>query len=233
MSAALPEHPPPGGDRLCRHLDALLAAVGPVSDLAILDVGCGTGWLARALGRRGARSLALDNQWALLLREAGGPAVAAVAQSLPFADRSWDGVVLFNSLHHVPVPAMDGTLAEAARVVRRGGWIYVAEPIAAGAFFDLVRVVDDETDVRAAAQSALAGAAAAGLTLRAEGRYDHPAVYASAEDLLNRLIGVDPARKAAVARHASVLRAGIDAKGEKTADGLRFRHPTRWHLFSN
>ena len=220
------------GIPLRHHFDALLDAVGRVAGLAIADIGCGTGWLARALVRRDARAVALDSQWPLLRDATARPAVAAVAQNLPFADRILDGAVLFNSLHHVPTPAMRGALAEAGRVVRRGGWVYVAEPMAVGAFFDLVRLVDDETEVRAAAEAVLADPASAGLTQRAEGRYDHPAVYPSADSLLTRLVGVDPDRKAAVARHETALRAGFAAAGEVTTDGIRFRHPTRWHLFA-
>ena len=217
---------------LRHHLDALLEAVGPLADKAIADVGCGTAWLARALARRDARPIAVDPQWALLRESSARPAVAAHAQSLPIRDRALDGAVLFNSLHHVPEAAMAGALAELARVVRHGGWVYVAEPLAAGPFFDLVRLVDDETAVRAAAQAALADAANGEMQLRAEGRYDHAVVYATADDFLKRLIGVDPARTSAVARRESALRSGFDATGEPTAEGMRFRHPTRWHLFS-
>ncbi len=210
----------------------MLDAVGDVTGKAIIDIGCGTGWLGRALGRRGARPLALDSQWALLRDAGAGSAVCAVGQSLPFADGTMDGAILFNSLHHVPGPAMADALAEAARVVRTGGWLYVAEPMATGSFFDLVRLVDDETEVRAAAQVVLADAASAGLRLRADGRYDHPAVYRSADDLLTRLVGVDPARREAVAECETTLRTGFARWGEPTPEGVRFRHPTRWHLFS-
>ena len=228
--------PDPHDVPLRHHLDALLAAVGDIAGRTVVDVGCGTGWLARALGRRGAQAVALDHQWAVLhdtaARHDDITGVAAAAQRLPFASRAFDGALLFNSLHHVPVAAMGQTLADCARVVRRGGWVYVAEPMAEGTFFDLIRLVDDETEVRAAAQAALADAASTGLALRADGRYDHPALYRSADDLLTRIIGVDPARKAAVAHHEAALRAGFDAAGEVVPDGIRFRHPTRWHLFT-
>ena len=228
--------PHPDDAPLRHHLDALLASVGDLAGRTVADIGCGTGWLARGLVRRGARAIGLDTQWALLrdtaTRHDAFTGVCAVAQHLPFADRAFDGAILFNSLHHVPVAAMPRTLAECARVTRRGGWVYVAEPMAEGAFFDLIRLVDDETEVRAAAQAALADAASTGLTVRADGQYDHPALYRSADDLLARIIGVDPTRKAAVARHEAHLRAGVDAAGERVPDGIRFRHPTRWHLFS-
>src|SRR4249920_1220864 len=42
------------------HLDALLATVGPVRGLRILDIGCGEGHLARALAEQGARVTGYD-----------------------------------------------------------------------------------------------------------------------------------------------------------------------------
>ena len=56
------------------------------------------------------------------------------------------------SLHHVPDPS--SAFPELARVVREHVWI--AEPLPEGEFFELLRPVDDETEVRAAAQRAIA-----------------------------------------------------------------------------
>ena len=51
-------------------------------------------------------------------------------------------------------------------MIRPGGAVYVAEPLAEGNFFELTRMVDDETEVRAAAQAALAKASAPVLSVR-------------------------------------------------------------------
>lgn len=48
---------------------------------------------------------------------------------------------------------MDRSLAEAARVIRPGGLLIVMEPLAEGGFFDALRIVEDETAVRVAAQT--------------------------------------------------------------------------------
>ncbi len=53
---------------------------------------------------------------------------------------------------------MDAALAEIARVLVPGGWLYVSEPVFAGPFNELMRLFHDEQAVRAAALAALARA---------------------------------------------------------------------------
>ncbi len=106
---------------------AILAAIGDVRGLDVLDVGCGEGYLARELDRRGAgQIIGADRSPALVAaaREAsaGQPNTEfaeADAASLPFDDRYFDLVVanhLFNDL-----PDIDGPVREIARVLRPGG----------------------------------------------------------------------------------------------------------------
>ncbi len=86
-----------------------------------LDVGCGEGRLARALGDEQARFVGLDSSIALLQRAAD--ALAPVAFTLPslacFRDRSFDGAIVSLVLEHVQDHRH--LLAELARVVRAGG----------------------------------------------------------------------------------------------------------------
>jgi ubiquinone/menaquinone biosynthesis C-methylase UbiE len=71
-------------------------------------------------------------------------------------------VVLMNTLHHVPLDKMDQALAETARVLKAHGALIVIEPLAEGSFFAALRVVEDETAVRRAAQAGFAQAIAQG-----------------------------------------------------------------------
>jgi ubiquinone/menaquinone biosynthesis C-methylase UbiE len=205
----------------------------------VLDVGCGEGGLVRRLASAGARVVGLDPLAAALehARRAGSgdPSeryVDGVAQALAFAAASFDVVIFFNSLHHVPVDSMDLALAEAARVLRPGGVLYVQEPLAQGSFFELMRPVEDETPVRAAAQDALTRAAADG---RLDERSDHEAVIvtrlADFEAFRDRMIGVEPSRAAAIEEQESALRAAFERLGRPVADGYEFDQPFRARLF--
>jgi|SRR5271170_5212564 len=122
----------------------------PAPILRVLDIGCGTGDLARLAARRypSAQVVAADFTAPMLanarrrgLRAAEGPRVAlarATALHLPFADRSFDLVTnafLARNLSSLP----DG-FAEMRRVLRPGGVLLtleITEPIAPvfGAFF--------------------------------------------------------------------------------------------------
>jgi len=108
----------------------------------VLDLGCGAGRHAFEAYRRGARVIAADLDLKELAGvsdlfaamraegESGPPAQAAAvgadATRLPFADGSFDAVIVSEILEHVP---NDGAaLAEVARVLRPGGVIAVTVP---------------------------------------------------------------------------------------------------------
>jgi ubiquinone/menaquinone biosynthesis C-methylase UbiE len=174
---------------------AALLALTPVSGLALIDVGCGAGKNSRELAEAGATVLAVepDPIQAAKNREAaptrGVAFVEARAESLPAESGAMDGVVLFRSLHHVPVEAMEAALAEAARTLKPAGFLCVVEPGMTGTHFPVMRPYNDETRARSAAQDALEGTAAQLFRDRRSYRYlQHPR-YASFEALVARALG--------------------------------------------
>lgn len=105
-----------------------LAGLQPLTDASVLDLACGTGDIAYEAAARGARRVVgLDItprmlELAGVRRAAGGARVAFVAgdmTALPFADGAFDVVTTGYGLRNVPV--LETALAEAARVLRRGG----------------------------------------------------------------------------------------------------------------
>ncbi|MGB0671795.1 MAG: class I SAM-dependent methyltransferase, partial [Rhodospirillales bacterium] len=145
-----------------RHVDVLLETI-PVKDRTVIDVGCGDGKLVRRLAQSGAKATGVEISPAKVTRaksndpDGSGAYVEGRGEALPFANASLEGVIFFNSLHHVPEGLMSPALAEAERILKVGGWLYVAEPIADGPNFRVSALVDDETHVRALAQTALDG----------------------------------------------------------------------------
>lgn len=219
---------------LRKNSDVLLEFV-PVAGRAIADVGCGDGAIARLMARGGARmvlglevterqlsrALAADPEPGVVFMKAGG-------EALPIADGMLDAVVFFNSLHHVPEPLMDQALAEAARVLRPGGLVYVGEPIAEGPFFALVQPVDDETRVRALALERIRAAGRHGLIQRREEVYRHTVRLGSFEALRERIASANPEREARMATLEPALREAFQTLGSPQDDGGRaFDQPMR------
>ncbi len=166
----------------------------------LLDVGCGGGRLARELSARGARVIAVEiseEQLAAAIARDGGSGARYLvgrAQELPLADASMDVVVFMRALQHLPSADLTLALREARRVLRRGGAVYVAEPLAQGDYFVLSSLVEDELEVREAAQNALAKAALAGLERATTLDYDVRLCIADLDALRARMVSVDPDR---------------------------------------
>jgi SAM-dependent methyltransferase len=177
----------------------------------VLDVGCGAGALVRALAAGGARPIGLEISDAQLARaraaddSSGTRYLVGLAQALPLADASVDAIVFMRSLHHVPIPHMAAALNEAARVLRPGGLLYAAEPLPHGDYYELVRMVEDEQEVRAAAQRALEHAAACGLHHSRTVEYDVRVCLAGLPALRERFVSVDPSRARAFDANAPAI----------------------------
>jgi len=209
----------------------------PLDGARALDVGCGDGALVRLMAREGATAVGLEIGEDQLARARAAAPVAdesyqvGRAEALPFEDRTFDIVVIFNSLHHVPVEAQEKALAEAARVLKRGGYLFVMEPLAEGAFFELVQPVDDETEVRAAAYAALKRAAdgpafeeVSEYIFATEYRYDSFAAFKDA------VLQVDGSRRAAFESREPELRDQFERTADRSCGGYAFTHPKRLNL---
>lgn len=174
----------------------LLAELVPLAGQDIIELGCGAAALARALLERhpdsrvtGLEVDARQHAKNLAAPHPGLQFIAGGAEAIPFADGRFDLALMLKSLHHVPLPLQAQALGEAARVLRTGGHLYVSEPIYGGAFNDLVRLFNDEQQVRAAAQAALDDALHSGAWEQiAERRFATPVGFRDFADFEQRLM---------------------------------------------
>ncbi len=124
-----------GSQRFLRLLQNLVPArlshfdqvVGSWQGKTVLDLGCGGGFMAEALARRGANVIGVDPVDAAVAAArahavAGGLAIdyrVGSGEAIPLADRSVDCVVCVDVLEHVA--DIDQVLDEIARVLKPGG----------------------------------------------------------------------------------------------------------------
>jgi SAM-dependent methyltransferase len=217
--------------------DEVYSRLLPLRGATVVELGCGTAVHTRAIAEKTAvhrveafevdeiqhaRNVASARP-ANLTFHAGG------AQAIPLADQVADVVMMFKSLHHVPVPLMDQALREVARILRPGGLAYISEPVFAGDFNEILRMFHDEQAVREAAFAAVERAVNAGLfTLTTQSFFLAPNHFQDFAEFANRILNVTHTEF----RLTAELDAAVKAKFEShmTAEGAKFLMPIRVDL---
>ena len=152
------------------------------------------------------------------------------AEKIELPDQSVDYLVMLKSLHHVPVPLMQQSLAEARRVLVPGGLAFILEPIYAGDFNSILRIFNDEQNVRANAFAAIQAAVASGsLDLVEQVFFDVVVRFDGFAEYETRILGathleleIDPALREKI---KSTFETFVDHRGV-----AEFRAPTRVDL---
>jgi SAM-dependent methyltransferase len=104
-------------------------AVGPGGRERLLDAGCGTGCNLLHLSARGEGvGVDLSEEALRFCRTRGVRAARGDLLALPFRDASFDGVTSYDVLYHRWVKDDRAALAELARVLKPGGWLFVRVP---------------------------------------------------------------------------------------------------------
>lgn len=107
----------------------------------IIDIGCGSGVFTQLLREAGYRVVGLDISPKLVERGkdkySGLELIVGDAEALPFADGTFDGVLLSGIVHHFPDPRQ--LASETYRVLRSGGRFMAFDPNRMNPFMYLYR----------------------------------------------------------------------------------------------
>ena len=206
----------------------------PFDGAQVLELGCGKAEKTRLLAETGRVSgiLALEVdtiQHERNLQIADLPNVQfrhAGAEAIPAEDSSIDIVLMFKSLHHVPMAFMDQALDEIARVLKPGGLAWISEPVYAGHLNEVFKLFHDEKVVREAAFAAICKAVERG-ALRSERQlfFNTRSYFESFERFDQRMIQVTHTSH----QLAPELYARVKAKFESYLgpEGATFLNPQR------
>jgi len=163
----------------------------------IIELGCGSGVTARSI----VKDFSTDSYIACEVDKhqhdknvssvdhSGIDFIYAGAESIPFEGSSFNVLLMFKSLHHVPTEKMGLAMAEIHRVLKLGGAAYISEPLYSGEFNDLVKIFHDEKEVREAAFKAEKKAVEDGLfQLSSQHFFNVPREFAAFQDFEDKLI---------------------------------------------
>lgn len=129
----------------------------------ILELGCGNAQLTRLIATTGhdrkimatevdqiqhKKNISIDDLPNVIFIMAG-------SEAIPADNESFDVVIMFKSLHHVPIERMTDALQEVRRVLKPGGMAYISEPVFDGDFNEVIRLFNDEEHVRNKAYDAI------------------------------------------------------------------------------
>ena len=151
----------------------------------------------------------------------------SVGENLPFRDSWFDATVFFNSIHHIPEDSMETAISEASSVTKSGGIVYVAEPLAEGACFELDSPVEDETVVRAQAQQCLNNVLVTNskFTENAEERYLVYYDYQNFEEYKDEMLRFDRSRRLRFEQLEELMKSRFRELGKSIDQGVRFYQP--------
>jgi len=223
----------PAGDLLCDEFEVIAAELS-LENAAVLELGCGKAEKTRKIATFGkvASIVAMEVdeiQHGKNLQVTDLPNVTfcrGAAEAIPAADASFDIVMLFKSLHHVPTDKMDAAFSEIRRVLKPGGLAWISEPVYAGSFNDVIRLFHDEKEVREAAFAATQRAVATGRFQLVRQRFFAVASHFSDFDQFEKqVIRVTHMNH----RLAPELNEAVRMKFEAhmTSSGAHFRNPLR------
>jgi len=225
-----------GAGLVCPERDVYRALLA-LDNARVLELGCGRAEHTRAIADSfpGVRITALEVdriQHAQNLAVSDLPNVRFAeggAEAIPAADASFDIVLMFKSLHHVPTGLLDRALAEVHRVLAPGGVAYFSEPVFAGEYNEIVRIFHDEERVRAAAFAALRRSVEGGVfELVAERFFRAPVRFDSFAHFQQRVIGVTHTQHCLDEAQLAVVRDRF--MRHVKADGATFLQPMRVDL---
>jgi len=200
----------------------------------VLELGCGTAELTRLVVASEVEcrvtAMEVDEiQHAKNLQISDLPNVHFVsggAEAIPADDGSFDIVLMFKSLHHVPPDNMDTAMDEIRRVLKPAGRAYISEPVFAGDFNEILRQFHDEEQVRKAAFEAMKRAVENGrFTLTDEVFFLSPMHFTDFAEFEEKVIGVSHSQhQLSAAVYESVRH---DFNMAMTDDGAHFLMPMR------
>lgn len=165
----------------------------------IVELGCGTAFVTRKLAEawptaniiaaevdetQHKKNLTITDLHNVTFQLAG-------MEKITVNDNSIDAVIMLKSLHHVPRHLLQKGFAEVHRILKPGGRIYISEPVFDGDFNEILRLFNDEEQVRQSAFDAIVQTVESGqFKLVSETHFLSKSVFADFSAFEDRILNV-------------------------------------------
>lgn len=202
----------------------------------VLELGCGKAEKTRIVAKKASSVLALEVDEKQLAKNVAITDLPKVhfahggAEKIPAPDSDFDIVLMFKSLHHVPIGSMDNAFAEIRRVLKPGGVAYISEPVFAGDYNEILRLFHDEQKVREAAFAAEERALGSGLlALESQKFFLQPVHFENFEQFEQQVLKVTHTEHKLSAETLEMVRSRFNR--HVTPEGANFYMPIRVDIF--
>lgn len=204
----------------------------------IVELGCGTAFVTRKLAEawptaniiaaevdqtQHNKNLAITDLHNVTFQLAG-------MENIHADDNSIDAVIMLKSLHHVPAQLLQKGFAEVHRILKPGGHLYISEPVFDGDFNEILRLFNDEENVRRSAFKAMVEAVESGqFKLVQEIHFLSKSVFADFTAFEERILNVTHSEFAIDDALYQEIKSKFEAY-PTTDDSKVFMNPTRVNL---
>lgn len=213
---------------------AMFRTLVDAKDKIVIDVGCGLGANAAALDGMGATVTGIEiDEERVAAAEAKHPGTGVsfrqgLAESLPVDDASVDLLAYFNSFHHVPGSSHPAAFREMARVLKPSGLAYIQEPVAQGAYYNVMKVIDDEARVYDSVERQLRdGLDDVPLSVSRRVRFKIMHQFSGLDEMKASILRVDARRQVAFDQQKGEFMRLFEEHAERTGDVFCFDHHYR------
>lgn len=211
------------------HFDVLTGLVD-LNDATAVDIGAGDGAFARQLAMSAAHVTAIEVDEDKVSKgarnaPAGVEFCIGRAEDLPVETGAADLVCFMFSFHHVPAGEQVRALDECARVLRPGGRLHVVDPLPHGGMTEIVKPLEDETDVRTASQDRLRRLVMPQFRIVEQRDYILTRTFSSFDQVIERVTSADPARVARLPAVIDAVKRAFDQHARLTEAGYEIDQP--------
>lgn len=200
-----------------------------------VDIGCGTGDFVRWMTAQGAAVTGVDTA-NMIAKAEGFPKtrderyLVGTAQEIPVEAGHADLAVYMASLHHVPENEMPRAFEECLRILKPEGTAIFVEPVQMkGSYYEVNRLIGDETEIQAKAYEAIRSAGRSGFRMTAEGTYYLERSFGDYLHLLEVFVD-DEARRIEIAAAARAVTARLSRDADMSFESYRYRSICRMNI---